>query len=144
MLTTVERLCEQCHVPFQAEAKRVRAGRGRFCSRSCARRHHAAHADRPPQEGSANPNWRGGVSRQPYRYALRFRLKFPDKYRAQRAFHAAIRRGEIVRPDACSACGRACVPHGHHDDYALPLVVRWLCGPCHRAYHHALRLRKVG
>ena len=41
-------------------------------------------------------------------------------------------------PGLCSKCGS---PRGssriiaHHDDYLKPKVVRWLCGPCHAAFH---------
>jgi hypothetical protein len=53
-------------------------------------------------------------------------------------FNAALRSGEIVRGDACEACGgtggkRAL--DGHHDDYTKPLDVRWLCRSCHGEVH---------
>jgi len=37
-VAAVEVECQQCHKPFLAVRARVRAGRARFCSRSCARR----------------------------------------------------------------------------------------------------------
>jgi hypothetical protein len=46
-----------------------------------------------------------------------------------------IERGRIVKPDTCSCCGRGGIIDGHHDDYAKPLEVRWLCRWCHRAWH---------
>jgi ribosomal protein S27AE len=46
----------------------------------------------------------------------------------------AVRDGRLIRPDACEECGSGNV-HGHHDDYALPLAVRWLCAMCHRKWH---------
>ena len=47
----------------------------------------------------------------------------------------ALRDGVLVRPAACSACGNPGRVDGHHDDYAKPLDVRWLCASCHRAWH---------
>lgn len=47
----------------------------------------------------------------------------------------AVRDGKVVRPRSCSKCGKACVPHGHHEDYGKPLDVEWLCPECHRARH---------
>lgn len=44
------------------------------------------------------------------------------------------------RPKHCERCGGA--PGGieaHHDDYAKPLEVRWLCRSCHIRHHVALR-----
>lgn len=65
------------------------------------------------------------------------------KSRARATVHAAIKRGELVRPATCEECGgpgreyrdgRAGI-HAHHDDYAKPLEVRWLCGNCHDTVH---------
>lgn len=46
-----------------------------------------------------------------------------------------MQRGELVRPAVCEQCGAAGDIHGHHDDYAKPLEVRWLCHPCHAGEH---------
>jgi hypothetical protein len=59
----------------------------------------------------------------------------PNQKAANNALNNAIRKGEIVRPDACESCGRECRPHGHHPDYAKPLEVRWLCPSCHKRAH---------
>lgn len=93
------------------------------------------------QSGSANPNWRGGVSRDHMRYRRRFVAKFPEKLKAQRLFRSALRRGVIVRPASCSECPSVCRVDGHHDDYSKPYDVRWLCRGCHN--RHAAALRKA-
>ena len=137
----IAKVCEDCGAEFFLLARRARrVGRGRFCSRSCSSRAAimARHAT-APQVGPANPNWRGGVSQRPYRYTSRFRARFPRKVEAHRAVIAAVLNGSLVRPDHCSECGIACRPHAHHDDYAQPLVVRWLCGSCHRGVHSMLK-----
>ncbi len=49
----------------------------------------------------------------------------------------AVRDGRLTKPDSCEQCG--CKPkhlHGHHDDYAKPLEVRWLCPVCHKKWHN--------
>ena len=61
--------------------------------------------------------------------------------RAWAKVRGAIMRGELRRPDKCERCntaprrgkdGRSCL-HAHHEDYAQPLSVQWICAKCHRA-----------
>lgn len=47
----------------------------------------------------------------------------------------AIRNGELTRSLTCDACGLIRATWAHHDDYAKPLEVRWLCKPCHAEWH---------
>jgi len=47
----------------------------------------------------------------------------------------AIRDGRIEKPVKCSICSKTGRIHGHHDDYAFPLTVRWLCPKCHTLWH---------
>lgn len=56
-------------------------------------------------------------------------------HRARGAVLKAVKHGTLVRPARCSRCGYACKPVAHHDDYARPLDVTWLCGSCHIARH---------
>ena len=65
----------------------------------------------------------------------------------------AVRLGRIEKPDNCSACGDAMPTralHGHHEDYAKPLEVEWLCYSCHGAkhqtaeYHRPIEAEKAG
>jgi len=55
----------------------------------------------------------------------------PVKVHARSLLAAAVRRHKISRPDFCSRCGVICKPEGHHEDYAQPLIVVWLCRMCH-------------
>ncbi len=47
----------------------------------------------------------------------------------------ALRDGKLTRPERCESCNEQRRLHGHHDDYAQPLVVRWLCTTCHTKWH---------
>lgn len=64
--------------------------------------------------------------------------------------NCAIQEGDLVR-GPCEVCGvSGFTPQGrpavigHHDDYNLPLVVRWLCPLHHRQWHQNNQAYMVG
>ena len=59
----------------------------------------------------------------------------PETRSAHQAVRQAVETGVLTRPDACEECGRECRPQAHHDDYAKPLDVAWLCVRCHQRLH---------
>lgn len=74
----------------------------------------------------------------------RWRMRQPEYSRLMRsvnqAVHKAVKSGRLVRPGACSKCGKTCKPEAHHfKGYAKQnwLVVDWLCRKCHMGVHHA-------
>ena len=69
------------------------------------------------------------------------KAKFPEKIAARQALGVAVRTGQI-RKRPCEHCGAKKV-HGHHPDYSRPLDVVWLCPPCHRKEHEAMKIRQL-
>jgi hypothetical protein len=75
---------------------------------------------------------------QPHRVALRARIskawdtRFPDRAKAHSAAQNAVRDGKLIKPALCEGCG---LPkkriEKHHPDYSKPLLIVWLCKPCH-------------
>jgi len=63
----------------------------------------------------------------------KYREKNPQKYKAHSAVGYAIKAKKLFHED-CEVCGREDA-HAHHDDYAKPLNVRWLCPPHHKQWH---------
>ena len=78
------------------------------------------------------------------------RVRHKEEARARYALNRAVKSGAITRPSHCEQCGQIeelnhrgqTNIHGHHDDYAKPLEVRWLCRKCHVAHHRALKDQK--
>lgn len=58
-----------------------------------------------------------------------------DKRRSycHRAVSKAIKTGKLVRKN-CERCGNENTL-AHHEDYDKPLMVNWLCQPCHKQRH---------
>ena len=61
-----------------------------------------------------------------------------EKNTVKRAAHIivgnAIRDGKLMALP-CENCFSTHDIHGHHDDYAKPLEVTWLCNSCHNKWH---------
>jgi hypothetical protein len=65
----------------------------------------------------------------------RYRKMYPTKYKVQTMTRNAVRDGRLEKSYVCEECGKDCLTQGHHDDYAKPLEVRWLCSVCHCKWH---------
>ena len=72
-----------------------------------------------------------------HRVALRERVarewtaKHPEGRKAQYAANNALRDGKLARQTICEGCGLPKRLEKHHPDYSKPLLVVWLCKPCH-------------
>jgi ribosomal protein S27AE len=67
----------------------------------------------------------------------------PQYMRAHNAVARATAAGHLLRPSACSRCGKAGDVEAHHDDHSRTLDVLWLCPVCHAARHKELGLLGV-
>jgi ribosomal protein S27AE len=65
---------------------------------------------------------------------VRNKKKTPEAKYAQSKVAYAIKAGRISKPDICEECGRSVFLEAAHYDYKEPLLVRWLCRPCHRRW----------
>lgn len=75
-------------------------------------------------------------NRQSAEYLSDYRETFPNKYKAHNIVNNSIRDGRLHK-EPCQQCGSMDGIHAHHDDYAKPLNVRWLCAAHHRQWHVA-------
>ena len=58
-----------------------------------------------------------------------------EKKAANNAVQVAVRKGELTK-EPCEVCGDP-KSQGHHEDYAKPLEVVWLCHTHHAERHRA-------
>lgn len=122
--------CEHCGDSFRARVCDRKRGWGRYCSHSCTAKGTARY-----QNGSANPNWKGGISTNRYWYDKHRRECYPERVRPSEILCGAIRSGKLMR-GSCVVCGQSDA-QGHHEDYSRPLDVVWLCATHHRELHKA-------
>jgi ribosomal protein S27AE len=66
-------------------------------------------------------------------YRAQYRIDFAPKVMAKSKISSLLSKGVIVRKP-CEICGAEKVD-AHHDDYAKPLDVRWLCRRHHSTWH---------
>ena len=72
-----------------------------------------------------------GVSRQRIEQLLHM-----GRRRARSIVRNSLRSGRVLKPTTCERCETATRDlEAHHDDYAQPLDVTWLCVPCHNIVH---------
>jgi hypothetical protein len=130
------RTCLWCGIAFEAPGSEIRRGKGKYCSLKCSARAGAKARGPVDQDGPKNPHWKGDRRLSKVDMKNRYRAKHPLAAKAHDTTQRAKARGKL-KPTACEDCGTKKNLHGHHDDYAKPLVVRWLCGVCHRKTHGA-------
>lgn len=72
-------------------------------------------------------------NRQDKGYLKEWRAKYPKKYKAHSIVNYNMRNGNLHK-EPCEICGEE-NSVAHHDDYAKPLNVRWLCQAHHKQWH---------
>jgi hypothetical protein len=105
-------------------------GKCKACTRADVAAHRAANLARRREydrQRSSEPQ-RRELAR---RIMLAFRARHPERIKAQRKVRYEVKKGRLARPATCQWCANDGRVEGHHNDYAKPLDVLWLCKPCH-------------
>ena len=99
--------------------------------KQCAKTDSTRHRNNNIEEVRAYDRARGG--RRTAEDLQIYRKATPIANRAHALVGSALKRGSLDRMP-CEICGNPQV-HAHHDDYAMPLNVRWLCPMHHHQWH---------
>lgn len=68
--------------------------------------------------------------------AMRRAKNYHRRFAAYRVCQSALKAGRLRPPKKCQRCHQPKRRvHAHHDDYARPLDVQWLCSVCHQTRH---------
>lgn len=85
----------------------------------------------------SSPDFRSlQLPNQDYNRSMRQALNLEMALSARSAVGLALFNDTLKRPFFCSECGVIEKLVAHHDDYAWPLTVRWLCKRCHHEWHY--------
>lgn len=126
-------VCIDCPTTFPPRGKKIRCSACRASNRRLD--HHKTKRKTQPSATS-----KAKIRTAHFQYAQR-----PEN-RAKRSAYKKVRRAiasGLLKRGPCEQCS-APNTHAHHDDYAKPLDVRWLCSPCHTAYHAAENKKLYG
>ena len=132
----IDRICVLCSSEFKSKPSDVVRGYGKYCSAKCR-----STVSNPKGninglkngKGENNSNWKGGLTKNRYRYKLIDKERYPEKVRAREIVAKAKKKGKLI-PMPCFICGNEKV-HAHHEDYSKPLDVKWMCIKCHHKAH---------
>lgn len=69
------------------------------------------------------------------KYNQEYRIRNKDKFAVRQAVSRALKNGKLTKADSCQICGFQESLQAHHQDYSQPLMVIWLCIPCHKKVH---------
>ena len=96
------------------------------------------YLEQPQRKENARQSRKNWVAKNPTGptvVAREWRKRNPEKYKAHLILNNALRNKTIIR-EGCKVCGGKA--HAHHEDYAKPLEVVWLC-PVHHSELHRVR-----
>ena len=68
----------------------------------------------------------------------KYEQTYPEKKVAHSMVSSAIRTGRLIK-QPCEICGTLENIQAHHEDYAKPLDVRWLCQKHHMELHRKVK-----
>lgn len=125
--------CRPCYAAYKKGYRSTPAGReasrraDRKRSRTEARRASKRETERRT-ERTAEKRVAAAVARE------KWSRSHPGQFAANRAVRRAVESGRL-RKEPCRVCGATEKIHGHHEDYAKPLDVIWLCPLHHKARH---------
>ena len=139
--------CKTCGVAKPEDSYyRQKSGRMsscKACIKARARKHRADNLERVREYDRARgllPERKAAVRARAHKYIGKY-TPYKETHPERRAAHImvgnAIKAGTL-KPTPCERCSFPFGIHAHHEDYAKPLEVNWLCVRCHGKRHREI------
>lgn len=133
-MSYAEVTCAYCKNKFQKSINKIkateRAKKRHTCTRQCAAKLSNMLRHSAPISKNAE-------------HTRRDMERYPDKSRARKLVHKALRNGQITPPELCESCCQCLSLEAHHEDHSRPYYLVWLCKDCH-AFHDKHKLMGYG
>jgi hypothetical protein len=125
--------CQKCKIekPLSMFGRDKKRKDGRIARCKVCRNAAAAARRAKKRAGGQSTTWPGQVVANQI-----WRENNATAWEAHQIIQKLKRKG-IVKQEPCSRCGSE-ASEAHHENYALPGNVDWLCRACHRAEHCAM------
>lgn len=118
--------CSKCGVEKPMDRFYARMAKCKDCTIAAVKAHRIANLERIrayDRERAVLPHRIHNATR----VTREWRRKHRDRQRA----HTTASRAGLKAPQCCEDCGLKKRLEKHHPDYSKPLMVVWLCKPCH-------------
>lgn len=130
--------CKKCKSTYQKEHRKTPAGKKNMHKNNHTPQAKAARKEYLKSDKGKEKIKRYYQSDKGKQTRKNYDNRHRNRVRARGAVHMAIRRGDLVRPDKCSECGRTDLPiESHHPSYEKEnwLKIEWQCTECHNKKH---------
>ena len=154
VLTGISKKCPKCHKillldMFWKNTRKGICGRCKECMKEDIKKWRDKNKEKvkdylrgwqrahPLKVRASNNIWKSNNKNRMNQLTRNWQINHPIEKRAHDAISLNIKKGNLVKKP-CEVCGEKIV-QAHHDDYLLPLEVRWLCIKHHHDLHKELR-----
>lgn len=140
------KVCFKCglHLPETEFYKHPMMGDGRLGKcKTCTKSDVRMHREQNLESIRAYDRRRG---KKPHRIAnaIRVAKRWHHKHPGRAAAHLAARRALRIPPSMCERCQQTGLRlERHHPDYSQPVLIEWLCKPCHCVADRERRQREA-
>lgn len=136
-LSGYDNRCKECNKERQRKEYHADLKENRKKSRERAQKTYYRNLDKTRERIRKNNKiWRKRHPEEKAQERIKYREKYPNRFKANQVVRNAIRNGTLIKPELCEDCDEKKAIYAHHHSYKRRfwLDVKWLCTICHPKY----------